>query len=137
MQREYFVDTWFFIAFTDPRDAHHRNARRLRAATGRADLVTHDGVLTELLTFFADALPAGRLAAVQIVRRAFVEMEVVHITRSTFDAAVALYERRPDKEYSLVDCMSMHLMRARGITHILTNDHHFRQEGFTVVSDAS
>ena len=22
-----------------------------------------------------------------------------------------------------------------GITHVLTNDHHFRQEGFTVVSE--
>jgi predicted nucleic acid-binding protein len=30
----------------------------------------------------------------------------------------------------------MTLMRERGITHVLTNDHHFRQEGFTVLSDA-
>jgi len=27
-------------------------------------------------------------------------------------------------------------MKDRGITHVLTNDHHFRQEGFTVLSDA-
>jgi uncharacterized protein len=40
-----------------------------------------------------------------------------------------------DKAYSLVDCMSMSLMRERGITHILTNDHHFRQEGFTLVNE--
>jgi predicted nucleic acid-binding protein len=52
-----------------------------------------------------------------------------------FSAALSLYEQRPDKEYSLVDCMSMTLMRERGITHVLTNDHHFRQEGFTVVNE--
>ena len=55
--------------------------------------------------------------------------------RELFERALSLYERRPDKEYSLVDCMSMTLMRERGITHVLTNDHHFRQEGFTVVSE--
>ena len=52
-----------------------------------------------------------------------------------FAAALALYSQRLDKEYSLVDCMSMTLMRERGITHVLTNDHHFRQEGFTVVNE--
>ena len=53
-----------------------------------------------------------------------------------FIRGLYLYEQRPDKEYSLVDCMSMTLMRERGITHVLTNDHHLRQEGFVVVSDA-
>jgi predicted nucleic acid-binding protein len=28
------------------------------------------------------------------------------------------------------------VMEQRGITHVLTNDHHFRQDGFVVVSDA-
>jgi predicted nucleic acid-binding protein len=31
--------------------------------------------------------------------------------------------------------MSMVVMRERGITHVITHDHHFRQEGFTVVSE--
>ena len=53
---------------------------------------------------------------------------------ASFARALDLYEARPDKEYSLVDCMSMVVMRERGITHVLTNDHHFRQEGFTVVN---
>jgi predicted nucleic acid-binding protein len=52
-----------------------------------------------------------------------------------FPGAIDIYSRRPDKEYSLIDCMSMTLMRSRGITHVLTNDHHFRQEGFTVVNE--
>jgi predicted nucleic acid-binding protein len=50
-----------------------------------------------------------------------------------FDAAVALYEARPDKSYSLTDCRSMVAMRALGISEVLTNDHHFTQEGFTIM----
>ena len=61
--------------------------------------------------------------------------------RTTCQAALLSLEaagwvrRDPDKAYSLVDCMSMELMRQRGITHALTNDHHFAQEKFTVVSE--
>jgi len=36
-------------------------------------------------------------------------------------------------EYGLTDCISMHTMRERSITDILTHDDHFRQEGFTVL----
>ncbi|HUP59095.1 MAG TPA: hypothetical protein VNA69_01610 [Thermoanaerobaculia bacterium] len=32
--------------------------------------------------------------------------------------------------------MSMVVMQERKIQHVLTNDHHFRQEGFNVLSDA-
>jgi len=37
---------------------------------------------------------------------------------------------RPDKGYSLVDCISMQTMRREGITDALTHDRHFEQEGF-------
>ena len=59
------------------------------------------------------------------------------VARSTdlFDAALDLYARRPDKEYSLVDCASMVLMKRLEIDHVLTNDHHFRREGFVVVNE--
>lgn len=44
-----------------------------------------------------------------------------------------LYERRPDKGYSLVDCISMNVMRRLRLRQVLTNDRHFAQEGFTVL----
>jgi predicted nucleic acid-binding protein len=44
-----------------------------------------------------------------------------------------LYERRNDKGYSLVDCISMTTMRRHGILEILTNGRHFMQEGFRAV----
>ena len=54
-------------------------------------------------------------------------------SRADFDAAMALYESRPDKEYSLTDCRSMLALRALGLTEVLTNDHHFTQEGFAIL----
>jgi predicted nucleic acid-binding protein len=46
---------------------------------------------------------------------------------------LALYEDRPDKGYSLADCISMQIMRLEGLTHVLSNDRHFEQEGFTAL----
>jgi predicted nucleic acid-binding protein len=134
MPAKYFADTWFFIAFSDRHDSHHRNALRLSVlASGR--IITHDAVLTEFLNFFSEDGTRIRKAAVATVRKTFLEMEVLTTSGALFNRALDLYEARPDKAYSLVDCMSMVDMRDRGITHVLTNDHHFRQEGFTVVSE--
>jgi predicted nucleic acid-binding protein len=136
MQRTYFADAWYFIALLEPRDGDHRNARRLAKFTGRVRLLTHEAVLTEVLAYFSGEGARPRLLATVAVQTALIEMDVISIDRSLFRAALDLYQRRPDKEYSLVDCMSMVVMNERGITHVLTNDHHFRQEGFTVLSDA-
>jgi hypothetical protein len=37
---------------------------------------------------------------------------------------------RPDKEWSLTDCISFVAMNERNITDALTSDHHFEQAGF-------
>ncbi len=37
------------------------------------------------------------------------------------------------KEYSFIDCISMAAMKERKIFQILTNDHHFAQEGFEIL----
>jgi predicted nucleic acid-binding protein len=133
MTRRYFVDTWYFIALVDTHDAHHRQVIRLSRLVEGAELVTHDAVLTEMLAFFSEEGARIRSVAVQSVRRAIKRMEVVS-SSDLFLPALDRYEARPDTEYSLVDCMSMVLMEQRGIHYVLTNDHHFAQAGFTVVS---
>jgi predicted nucleic acid-binding protein len=45
--------------------------------------------------------------------------------------AVALLNRRPDKDYSLCDAVSFVLMRRYALADVLTTDKHFEQEGFT------
>jgi predicted nucleic acid-binding protein len=69
-----------------------------------------------------------------VFRQAGRHSTVLPFSRGLFDAALALYEERLDKKYSLTDCASMVVMRDRRISHVLTNDHHFEQEGFNIVS---
>lgn len=44
-----------------------------------------------------------------------------------------LYQRRGDKSYSMTDCISMVICRARGITDVLTHDEDFVREGFVAL----
>jgi predicted nucleic acid-binding protein len=130
---EHFVDTWFFVARLSRFDEHYAAAQRLETRFGN-ELVTHDGVLTEVLAFFSGLGQSARVDAARIVRRMIRESTVVELDRRLFLEALDLYEQRRDKEYSLVDCASMVVMRHRGIQHVLTNDHHFTQGGFTIIN---
>jgi predicted nucleic acid-binding protein len=132
---EYFVDTWYFIARLDRFDVHHSRARRIEQRLKLAPLVTHDAVLTEFLTYFSGHGINARMEAARAVRQVALNSIVIPGSRDLFLRALSLYERRPDKEYSLVDCMSMVVMEERGIRHALTDDHHFSQAGFTVVNE--
>jgi predicted nucleic acid-binding protein len=122
-----FADTFYWIALTDPADEFHA-----RACAFQEDLVTTDEVLTEYLTFFCRAPASVRsevaLAVEDILRDA--SIEVLAQSRESFLAGLKLYRDRPDKGYSLADCISMQTMRREGLTEILTNDRHFEQEGF-------
>lgn len=135
----YFADSWYFIALINRRDSSHRAAVRLEQSLLHQHLVTHDGVLSEVLNFVCESGATLRDGAARYVRALLDDrgVTVVDANRTLFLAGLSLYERRRDKEYSLTDCISMHLMQTHGITHVLTNDHHFRQEGFTVVAEPS
>jgi predicted nucleic acid-binding protein len=69
-----------------------------------------------------------------MVRRALRDFTVEPMTRTLFIRGMDRYAARLDKEYSHVDCMSMIVMEDLAIQHVLTNDHHFQQEGFTLVN---
>jgi predicted nucleic acid-binding protein len=132
---KYFVDTWFFVALFDRHDSHHHRAVRLASTISPHDMVTHDSVFLEVLASFSDDGARARQLVVDSVRRMMVVSEVVPSNRELFLLALDRYAARPDKEYSLVDCMSMIVMEHRGIRHVLTNDHHFTQAGFIVVNE--
>jgi uncharacterized protein len=131
---EWFADTWFYVALLDRRDAHHSRATRIVNAMAGVSIVTHDGVFTELLTHFAEDGAQARLRVAGQVRDSMRDGVVIPANRELFLLGLDLYASRPDKEWSHVDCMSMVLMEQRGIRHVLTNDHHFAQAGFTLVN---
>jgi|SRR5205085_6338013 len=128
-----FVDTSFWVALINPTDQLHAKAMEVRRQLAGARFITSELVLVEVLNYFA-SLRSRPLAAATL--RDVIEdqnIEVVPYTRDVFLGGLALYEARADKGYSLTDCISMLAMRERGIGEVLTHDHHFEQEGFTIL----
>jgi uncharacterized protein len=81
-----------------------------------------------------DALsrPAFRSAVVAFMHaiQPDAQVPVVPASQELFDRGFDLFARRPDKEWSLTDCISCAVMQEHGLSDALTSDHHFRQMGF-------
>ena len=133
--RVVFADTLYFLALINPQDQWRDNATNAEAIIGENHLITTEVVILEVLNFMAGYGPNLRNAVASFVRDLLqgTEIEVIPHTRELFLTGLALYESRPDKGYSLTDCISMVAMRDRNITDVLTHDRHFTQEGFTVL----
>jgi predicted nucleic acid-binding protein len=131
----FFVDTFYWIALSNRRDQWHARVRAFDDALVAYHLYTTDEVLTEFLTFYSEGTPHTRRQAALFARSVLANPLVVVLpqTHRSFLAGVRLYESRLDKAYSLPDCISMHTMRREGLTDVLTNDHHFQQEGFHIL----
>lgn len=127
-----FVDTsaWF-EAFDAGSPAHARVAAVLRANEGTAVTTTY--VLAELV-----ALMVGRLTHAHALRagtflRTSPDVTLVHPSDADESAAWQLFAERPDKRYSMTDCVSFVIMRRLKLATAAALDHHFAQEGFEVL----
>lgn len=129
---EVFADTFYWIALINPADQWHQDAKAFSQANAQASIVTTEPVLTEVLNYFSEAGVMMRQAAAAICDHAMQHANTVVLphTREVFTRGFELYKERPDKGYSLTDCISMIEMRGRDINDVLTHDRHFAQEGF-------
>jgi uncharacterized protein len=125
----YFADTSFWIALSSRRDQYHSRAVEWQAFVIRSDgkIVTTEAVLWEWLNALSD--PSTRGVAAEGYRRshADVNVDVVPFQTELLDAAIALYGARPDKGWSLTDCLSFVVMDRSRLTEALTTDRHFEQ----------
>jgi predicted nucleic acid-binding protein len=124
-----FADSFYFFAVLNPRDGAHRKA--LEFATRHEEpIVTTAWVLTELADGLA--VTAHRAAFSRLVARlqADPENEIVPPTEELMARGIELYDARPDKRWSLTDCISFIVMQDRQMTEALTRDRHFEQAGF-------
>ena len=133
--RTLFADTFYWIALIFPRDTHHSTVLSFSRTLRGVRLLTTDEVLSEFLSYFAGLGTYWRSKAATLVEHVRLDQNVVVVSQSrvAFDAALTLYKARPDKEYSLIDCRSMVLLTELGLSEVLTNDHHFTQEGFMIL----
>jgi uncharacterized protein len=96
-------------------------------------IVTTEAVLLEWLNAMSD-VSSRQIAAEGYLRvRADLRIEVVPIRTELLDAALQLYRDRPDKKWSLTDCLSFVVMERRGLTEALTTDHDFEQAGMRAI----
>ncbi len=130
--RRVFADTAYWIALVNVKDDWRKAAWELSQSLTAVQLVTTDMVLAELLNYFAEKGQYLRDQAVRMVDRISqdTQVEVVPQTRESFASGFDLYRKRPDKGYSLTDCVSMKTMERLQITDVLTPDAHFAQERF-------
>ena len=129
-----FADTSGWASAADRGQVFHKQSGDLLKQAYRAGktIVTTNYVLIELASLLTSPLRIPRHLQIQYLAelRASSRIEIVHVDVSLDTAAWHLWQSRPDKEWSLVDCSSFVVMQQRGLTESLTTDHHFEQAGF-------
>lgn len=129
----WFGDTSYFLALVNPSDTHHARAVALSQSRD-VPVVTSAWVVTELADGLAKP-PALRQVFVRVLAALRADRTTVILPADDrlLQAGLTLYESRPDKEWSLTDCVSFVVMQEQGIREALTADRHFQQAGFVAL----
>jgi predicted nucleic acid-binding protein len=111
------------------RDEYHQIVKEYALAF-EGSMMTTQWILTEV----ADALAAAssRQAIKPLVTELQASRSIVTVAASPglFQRGLDLYHERPDKHWSLTDCISFVVMADHGLSEALTGDRHFAQAGF-------
>ena len=130
--RRAFVDTSYLLALLLRKDEHHEAAVRWQEQF-EGELATTEYVLVELHDALCRA--AFRPLAISVADRLLSDPSVMVVPASEglFSRGRELFRGRPDKDWSLTDCISFVVMQENGLRDALTADHHFEQAGFDIL----
>lgn len=128
--RRLLLDTVFIQALLNRNDQYHAEASAFLPGVKAASMVlVTEAVLTEV----ANALSSfNREGAARFIRQCYVtpNIQVVSVESDLFSRGLDLFGDRPDKQWSLTDCISFVVMQEHGVSEALTADRHFVQAGF-------
>ena len=130
-----FADAHYWVAIINDQDQSHAAAKAISHTLQGATIFTTEEALTEVLSFYSERARHLRQLTAATVRSIVVDpmIHIVPQSHQSFLTGLACYEARPDKGYSLTDCISMLVMRQETMTDILMHDDHFTQEVFTIL----
>ncbi len=124
-----FADTVWFEALLNRRDQYHHQAVAMsRGVT--AHIVTTEFILLELGAAFSDPSDRADFTLVDEMVRRHPDVTLVSLSSDLLQQGTELFAARPDKAWSLTDCISFVVMSEHEITDALTADQHFVQAGF-------
>lgn len=124
-----FADTAYFIALLNGDDAAHTSALNFSQRAVRQITVT-EFVLLELADAFSRPLDRSDFLMMNAHVRSTAVYQVIPASSALIEQGRELYAARPDKGWSLTDCISFVVMNSENLTEALTTDHHFTQAGF-------
>ena len=126
-----FADTSYWIALVLAAEQYH--PRALVAGAERRRHRNHSLGLGRTGAALARASLRHLFLAILDQIEADPAVHVVAVDDGLFRAGVEFFRRRPDKDWSLTDCISFVVMQREGVTEALTADHHFEQAGFVAL----
>jgi len=127
-----FADTSVLVAFLSVYDEHHALALNyMESFTGQ--IITTSLVLVELGNFLSKHPDRQAVSPFVHDLRTDPRVQIIPATDDLLDAGLALYADRPDKDWSLTDCISFVVMQRQNLTDAFTADHHFEQAGFRIL----
>jgi predicted nucleic acid-binding protein len=124
-----FADTSYFLAFLGDKDQYHQRAVAWSRVL-RAPVVTTEYVVIEV----GNSLTKGGDRAVFMdFYRALGQgttPEVIAASTELIHRGAKLFGERPDKQWSLTDCISFVIMSEHGMHEALSADRDFEEAGF-------
>ena len=127
-----FADTFYFLALWNNKDPAHALAVAASQSL-QGVLVTTAWALTELGDAMSSSANRQEFVSTLEDLRGNSQVRIIQPDAALFDDGIKLFASRPDKSWSLTDCISFVVMAKEGITSALTGDHHFEQAGFVAL----
>ena len=130
-----FADTFYWIALLSPRDTWHLRVIEWSQSNPKQSLVITDGIIDEIFAHFSKQGDIMRGKVIELYQNILDDpnIQLISYNQELRQTGIELYKKRPDKGYSLTDCISMVVMKKLNISEVLTNDKHFSQEGFMII----
>jgi uncharacterized protein len=127
-----FADTSYYVALLNQADANHVAALRVSRSL-RCRVVVTEYVLLELGSALSQRKDRRLFMSLVAQLRADKATTIVPSSPELFARGLALFRRRPDKDWSLIECISFVVMDKAGVGEALSTDHHFKQAGFKIL----